>query len=402
VQRLFLLRRLFVLLAPVTLTGAVSIQRSSVSSAGEQGNQASERPSVSRSGRFVAFDSTSSNLVAGDANGVADVFVHDHLANTTERVSVRGNGAEANGASRHASISANGRYVAFETDASNIVPNDTDGKTDIVVRDRRLGTNTLVSIDAAGNPITDAAIDPVISGNGRFVAFNVYTSFDGFCCVDVGPYVRDLVENTTTAMPTPGGFITGQTTISDDGSHIAYGFIQPPPDPTTEQAPFAVVVADVPTATVIATIDSGILTPTRYFDVALSGNGTKVAYAFVSNGVGTLSKYNLNRPGLHQILTGLGSPTQTALSGNGTVIALRILDSGYRYVVTDPAGSAPQTVSTSATGVIASSVDGTDLSADGNWVAFSTPDARMVPDDTNGVSDVFDRSNGPVTGASER
>lgn len=374
------------------LAGSVSIQRSSVSSAGEEADHASDRPSLSRSGRFVAFESTATNLVAGDTNSSTDVFVRDHEAQTTQRVSVGRTGNEANGASRNPSISGNGRYVAFETDASNAVRHDTDGKTDIVVRDRRRGTNTLVSVDPTGGPITDAAIHPVVSGNGRFVVFNVNKSFGNFCCVELGPYVRDLVNQTTTAMPTQGWLIWSQTTISDDGSRVAYGLVQPPSDPGAEEAPFAVVVADVPSATVIATIDSGIVTATRYFDVALSGNGRKVAYVFVTNNVGTLSRYNLDHPGLHQILTGLGAPSQTALSADGQVIAMRIVDSGYRYVVTDPLGSTPQVVSTNAIGTIASSVDGTDLSADGKWVAFATPDPNMVPGDTNGVSDAFIRS----------
>jgi Tol biopolymer transport system component len=388
-------RRFLVVFAPVLLAGCVWIARSSVSSGspGVEGNQASGRPSLSEGGRFVAFDSLATNLVAGDSNGVADVFVRDHVTKSTERVSVATDGTQANGPSRNASISDDGRFVAFETDASNLFANDTNNKTDIVVRDRQLNTTIQASLDRSGQPITDATVTPVISGNGRFVAFNVNASLGSFCCVMVGPYVRDLVAGTTTAMPTAGGFVTGPTTLSDDGSRIAYGTVQPPPDPTTERAPYAVVVADVPSATVIATIDSGILTPTQYFDPALSGDGTKVAYVFVSNGVGTLSTYDLTQPGLHQTLTGLGSPGQLALSDDGAVIAARIANP-YRYVVTDPTGSPPRVVSASASGTIASSVEGTDLSGDGRWVAFATPDPNMVAGDANGVSDGFVRSVG--------
>jgi Tol biopolymer transport system component len=134
----------------ISLTGCAWIQRSSVSSAPAtlEGNQASDRPSLSQTGRFVAFDSLAGNLVAGDTNAASDVFVRDHVRQTTERVSVASDGSQANGASRNASISDDGRFVAFETDASNLFTDDGNGKSDIVVRDRQLGTTTLVSINA--------------------------------------------------------------------------------------------------------------------------------------------------------------------------------------------------------------------------------------------------------------
>ena len=111
------------ILVPFLVTSCVWITRSSVPASsvlGTEGNRESGRPSLSQTGRFVAFDSTATNLVANDTNGVADVFVRDHRENTTERVSVTTDGAQANGASRKASISDDGRFVAFETDATNL------------------------------------------------------------------------------------------------------------------------------------------------------------------------------------------------------------------------------------------------------------------------------------------
>ncbi|RPI27016.1 MAG: hypothetical protein EHM61_09930 [Acidobacteria bacterium] len=110
--------------------------RVSVNSAGAQGNNHSWELSISADGRFVAFQSTASNLVAGDTYGVLDVFVHDPQTGETTRVSVDSAGAQANNHSYEPSISADGRFVAFYSQASNLVPGDTNGVVDVFVHDR--------------------------------------------------------------------------------------------------------------------------------------------------------------------------------------------------------------------------------------------------------------------------
>src|SRR5439155_15305607 len=113
-------------------TGAT--ERVSVDSVGAQGNGASFAPGLSADGRFVAFLSTASNLVPGDTNGVQDVFVHDRLTGTTERVSVDSVGAQGSGASFAPGLSPDGRFVAFGSRASNLVPGDTNAVADVFVR----------------------------------------------------------------------------------------------------------------------------------------------------------------------------------------------------------------------------------------------------------------------------
>jgi hypothetical protein len=108
--------------------------RASVDSGGSQGNSASADSSLSGDGRYVAFYSFATNLVAGDANGQPDIFVRDTLTGTTTRVSLDTLGVEANGDSNQPSISASGRYVVFETGATNLVPDDLNGKSDIAIR----------------------------------------------------------------------------------------------------------------------------------------------------------------------------------------------------------------------------------------------------------------------------
>ena len=128
------------------LAAAGDTTRVSVASDGAQGNGYSYHPSISADGRYVAFESDASNLVSGDTNGARDVFVHDRQGGGTTRVSVASDGAQGNGGSAHPSISADGRYVAFQSDASNLVSGDTNGWSDIFVYDRQTGQTTRVSV----------------------------------------------------------------------------------------------------------------------------------------------------------------------------------------------------------------------------------------------------------------
>jgi Tol biopolymer transport system component len=153
-------------------TGITSLV--SIDSSGTQGNADSGYAAISADGRFVAFHSNSDNLVPGDTNGVADVFVHDRQSGTTTRVSVDSSGAQGNGMSIRPSISADGRYVAFISQASNLVPNDTNGAWDVFVHDRQTGTTTRVSVSstgAEGNQDSFSDSMGIISADGRFVTF---------------------------------------------------------------------------------------------------------------------------------------------------------------------------------------------------------------------------------------
>ena len=120
--------------------------RVSVDSSGAQSDNYSRFPSISGDGRYVAFESEASNLVAGDTNGGGDVFVHDRQTGATTRVSVSSTGEQADNSSGAAAISGDGRYVAFYSYASNLVAGDTNGMVDIFVHDRQTGANMLASL----------------------------------------------------------------------------------------------------------------------------------------------------------------------------------------------------------------------------------------------------------------
>ena len=145
--------------------------RVSVRSNGNQANGSSLEPSISAGGRYIAFYSNASNLVRGDTNRASDVFVHDRQTGTTSRVSLRSNGSEANRDSYTPSISASGRYVAFYSAASNLVRGDTNRASDVFVHDRLTGTTSRVSLRSNGNQANRRSSVPSISGNGRYVAF---------------------------------------------------------------------------------------------------------------------------------------------------------------------------------------------------------------------------------------
>ena len=147
--------------------------RVSVSSAGGQGNNGSSTssPSISSDGRYVAFESFADNLVDGDTNGAQDVFVHDRQTGETSRVSVSSAGGQGKDGSSMSSFSFDGRYVAFISPADNLVGGDTNGENDIFIHDRQTGETTRVSVSSTGGQSNDDSYLPSISSDGRYIAF---------------------------------------------------------------------------------------------------------------------------------------------------------------------------------------------------------------------------------------
>jgi hypothetical protein len=180
--------------------------RASVSSSGKQGKGTSFAPSLSADGRFVAFHSEASNLVAHDTNHTTDVFVRDIRGHQTTRVSVSSSGRQGNSYSQNPSISASGRFVAFESNAHNLVAHDHNGVMDVFVRDRKRQTTRLVSLSFSGHQGNDAStlVDPAITPNGRFVSFMSHATnlVRGGTKKTTGEqvFLRDLVAGHTTLL----------------------------------------------------------------------------------------------------------------------------------------------------------------------------------------------------------
>ncbi len=184
------------------------IERVSVATDGAQGNSSSYSSaldsSISADGRYVAFESFASNLVSGDTNGLSDAFVYDRQAHAVERVSLAADGTQGNAASSSPTISADGRYVAFQSAASNLVPGDTNGFYDIFVYDRQVDSISQASLAADGVQGTGNAMSPVISDDGRHVAFDSVAS--------------NLVSGDTNGLS--DAFVTGNPFAPVPGSHV--------------------------------------------------------------------------------------------------------------------------------------------------------------------------------------
>ena len=209
----------------------------SVSSDGTGANHQSDMPAISGDGRFVAFVSLADNLVPEDTNGFADTFVHDRLTNITERVSVSSRGRQGNnhsgliGVAAYPAISEDGRFVAFVSQADNLVSKDNNGNADVFVRDRLLGTTERVTINSAGEEADIGGEGPAISADGRFVAFqsqaqNLVPGGNPFLFVDQ-IYVHDRETGTTeiisvNAAGEPGNSLNVQADISADGRFVVF------------------------------------------------------------------------------------------------------------------------------------------------------------------------------------
>jgi len=198
------------------------------SSSGALPNADCSRAHISGNGRFVVFDSAASNLIAGDDNGVSDVFLVDRNTGQLELISKAGT-ASGNGVSEFAGISDDGRYVVFASDASDLVVGDSNSYRDIFLRDRQAATTTRVSVSSAGVQADYESEWPNISGDGRYVTFlsganNLVTNayFPAFHL-----YLRDLTAKTTvrlsqSAPNAAGNGNCGLSSLSDDGRYIAF------------------------------------------------------------------------------------------------------------------------------------------------------------------------------------
>ena len=190
-------------------------RRVSVSSTGELGNGASSNPSISADGRFVAFYSSATNLVASDTNKSMDVFVYDRWTHTTRRISVSSTGRQANGASYQPSISAHGRFIAFYSDATNLVGTDSNSRSDVFVFDRTTGTTRRISVSSTGKQGNNDSANPAISADGRFVAF--YSDASNLVGADTNA-LRDVFVYNRSTHTTRRVSVSSTGTQGDGGS----------------------------------------------------------------------------------------------------------------------------------------------------------------------------------------
>jgi Tol biopolymer transport system component len=396
-----------IFLAQVGTAGPATMTRVSVPAAGGEASGFATAPSapaaVSADGNIIAFGSDSSNLVDGDTNGVSDIFVRDRAGGRTERVSV-GNSAmgkaQANAGSFKPSISADGRFVAFESAASNLVPGDGNGVVDVFVHDRQGGETIRVS----DTPGASASRNPAISANGAWVAFESTGSFD------------PVVVNSRSILNV---FRWGNPAAGGDGQFKMVS--TQPPDPTrnnTNRTPGGKPSYDPSVAndgSVAFLSDSTGLTgfdgddppgaKPNYTDVYVALSSGSVVKASMSNSTG-----GDGRP-----LPAAGDSYDPAISADGTKVAFasdatNLPTTGADQnpdtdvFVRDIPGSSVRLVNGAPNGVPGGASTAPAINADGSAVAFVSTAPNLVASDNNGAPDVFltNMGNGGISKVSVR
>ena len=201
----------------------------SMSSDGKQGNSTSSEAVISNNGRYIAFHSYATNLVAKDTNKRVDVFVYDLKTAETSRVSIKAKQTQAKGASFGPAISADGRYVAFSSDANNLVKQDKNKKNDVFIRDRENAETLRVSINTANEEGNHDSFDPALSADGRYVAFGSratnLVNADSNESEDIFVHDRQTGETTRVSVNSTGQQAKGASfgaTLSADGRYVGF------------------------------------------------------------------------------------------------------------------------------------------------------------------------------------
>ena len=334
-------------------------------------------PQLSADGRFVTFSSLAGNLVRADTNQAQDVFVYDRLLGKTERVSVASTGDQANGDSAFSSISADGRYVAFCSAASNLVADDTNGFADVFVHDRQTGETRRVSVRSDGSQALAGGVDPMISANGRFVVFrsnsndlapdDLWLEMGGF----INVYVHDLQ--------------TGETwpvSLTFD-HHAANGDSDP-----------ASISADGQTIEFSSAANNLVPDDTNGFQDVFVHNTQAGAVEMVSRAIDS----NPANEGSYGALTGLSADGRyAAFSSKASNLVPADTNGATDIFVSDRQAGAVERVSLAPGGGEANADSSLpSLSADGRYVAFASRASNLVPGDANQLEDIFvhDRQTG--------
>jgi hypothetical protein len=397
-------------------------ERASVSSGGVEGDLESSRPGLSRDGRVVGFVSSATNLVPGDTNGVEDIFVHDRTTDRTERVSVASDGTEGDDFSdRFApALDATGRFVAFESSATNLVAGDTNETFDVFLRDRTNAITSRVSLAANGAQGDDFSISPALSADARHVAFvsNASNLVAGDTNGFADAFVRDRRLGTTSRVSVATGGAQGngnvfdQLAVSDDGRFVAFS------SSATNLVPEGVAgsfVRDrVRGTTVLVTVSSaGVPGNLGGSGVGMAGGGRIVSFDSSSsnlvpgdtNGTSDVFVRDLGRGTTERVSVASngaqanGTSGFSALSADGRFVAFGsdatnlvsgVTTSVTRAYVHDRLTRTTRLATRTFDGSVPDGATGQPaLSADGRVLATQSLATNLIPNDTNGVSDVF-------------
>lgn len=402
-------------------------ERISVATGGAQANTDSYECAVSSNGKIVAFRSDATDLVTGDTNGFGDIFVRDRKSGATTRVSVSTAGAEANGASSHVGISANGRFVAFASFASNLVSGDTNGANDVFVHDRTTGETRRVSVATGGAEGNGGSFlyDGCISANGLAVVFHSAATnfFTGDFNQSDDVFAHDLKSGTTTYVS--NGLASGANgssfaaTISGNGRFVAFTSGASNLISGDNNARDDVFVRNLKAGTTVRASESssdGASNGPSTGEPSISANGKFVAFSSDAtglvegdaNGLTDVFVKDLKSRKTVRVSVASGGAEATggasqapAISGNGKTVVfysnatdLVTGDTNARsdVFVHDVKRRTTRRVSVDAQGQEAnqrSFSSASSLTSNGKLVVYFSDATNLVAGDTNGVSDVF-------------
>ena len=402
-------------------TALVSVNLSGISG----GNADSFPVDVSADGRYALFESSASDLTVYDTNNASDVFIRDLIGGTTAVVSISTNGAPANGASRSSAMTPDGRFVAFVSAANNLVAGDTNRIPDVFLRDLQSGTTVRVS---AGAVSTNAATpggsseSPAITPDGRFIAFSsTATNLVPGVRVIGDIYVRDLLAGTTTwasagarnaalASIQSSNITCFSPAISDDGQYIAF-------EAGTNASAVGVILrynlatslTDVVHTN--ATVSTGPMEDSRSLD--MTPDGRFIAFVANTNGNNgattclcvwdaqssaiTLASADLN--GQVSANTICDWPAITpdgryvAFLSSASNLTANTSTGGFHLYIRDLQAATTSLIDADTNGVGSSIGPATAprLSADGRFAVFDSPDGSLIPNDRNRHNDIFIR-----------
>lgn len=333
---------------------------------GQQGNGKSEKFSFSNDGRYAVFESTSSNLVSGDANGLSDVFLYDFQNSSMTRLSVGLSGAQANGPSFDAKISGDGNYAVFSSFANNLVSGDTNNTADVFRVTLSTGAITRISVNSNGTEGNGASGEPSISNDGNIITFtSLATNLVASDTNEVRDvFLRNVSSGTTTRVSVNSSGI--------EGNHASYG------SKISGDGAFVVFVSDA-----INLVTSDTNSCSDVFRRNLSSATTQLVS---SSSNGTLGNSGSDSPDISEngqyIVFQSRANNLISSDTNGYIdVFMKDMSSGVTTLISQT-NSGSQVKYDSAR---------PSISGDGRFVVFESRSSGYVPWDSNGKMDVFIR-----------
>jgi Tol biopolymer transport system component len=402
--------------------GAGATEHAAIGHQGVPGFGTSTNADISGDGRYVAFNSSATDLVPGDTNAKTDVFVRDRATGAVERVSVATGGAQANGSSLRPTITSNGRFVAFESAAFDLIPSDVNGQSDVFLHDRLLATTSLVSAGTGVVQADEDCFNPAVSEDGRWVAFTSEATTlvpnDTNFWADI--FLRDMQTGSLERISVGPGGQEGDgpcfaVSISADGRWIAFDSLSTNLTATDGDNWYDVFVYDRLTGALVeistglggAPVDGNNTAPT------LSADGRYVCFVTTATNIVAGDVNGRADAVVHDRLTGARTLASVASGGqqaNGdTFYASIAANAGHVTFHTDAsnlvagdtnghidafvrdlAGGTTERVSVGPNGVQANGFSfRPQISADGRYVAFWADASNLAPADVDQVPDAF-------------